>query len=476
MCELNESRINLLHPAPQILVVEDQPREREALARLLRLEGFHVITAKNITEASVFAENAVDLVISDLRLGNENAIELLKLWVAHRPEVPFVVVTAYGDVESAVAAMKLGAVDYLSKPLKPSELLHLLKSQLGIHRTVQPAPATSLVEEISQLLGQSAAIQDVFHRIRRVTAPNRAILLTGEPGTGKKLTAAIIHRLSHRRMGPHVSVDLSAVPDGLIEAELFGVASEAFTNVTSNRLGRFDEANGGTLLLENVEHVPPALQTKLLRVLDSLLIRPVGGDHDHRVDVRVIASTSRNLSELAAAGLFRDDLFRRLSMVTIPLPPLRERREDIPVLIERLLKESACRNQRTSPRLVPELVQFLTEHDWPGNVQQLRDIVENMVITCRGAELSLADLPEILESGSAIPAFGLAKDESLQGLERVAILSALDRFFGNRTRTAEALGISVRTLQRKIKLWGLANPDARLEEESSAADDDAQAT
>jgi transcriptional regulator with PAS, ATPase and Fis domain len=285
-------------------------------------------------------------------------------------------------------------------------------------------------------------------------------LITGESGTGKELIAAAIHRLGRRSTGPYVPVNISALPDGLVEGELFGYVKGAFTGATQDRKGRFEAANGGTLFVDEIGDFPLALQPKLLRVLEGFIVCPVGSNLEKRVDVRVIAATSRNLNELVAAGTFRDDLYYRLNVLTIHVPPLRERREDIPMLIRRFLEESARRHAHGTPLLAPELVNFLENYDWPGNVRQLRNAIENMVVMGREKTLNLGDLPRYLSGGPIAQGLGTSTEGILQDLERVAILSALDRFQGNRTRTAEALGISVRTLQRKLKQWGIAATDS----------------
>lgn len=446
---------------PIILVVEDQTREREALARVLRMEGFHVLSAKNVDEATVLTRNQIDLVISDLRLGTDSGIDLLRHWARQRPDIPFIVVTAFGDIETAVAAMKLGAVDYLTKPLRPEHLLQLVQAHL-----IAQGKVTSELDQqrdFPEFVGRSAAMQDVFNRIRRVAASESLVLITGESGTGKELIAAAIHRLSRRNTGPYVAVNISALPDGLVEGELFGYVKGSFTGAVQDRKGRFEAADGGTLFVDEIGDFPLALQPKLLRVLEGFIVCPVGSNHERRVDARVLAATSRNLHELVAAGAFRDDLFYRLNVLTIHVPPLRERRDDIPPLIDRFLEESARRHQRPTPFLAPELVSFLEGYEWPGNVRQLRNAIENMVVMGRDGGLTIADLPRYLSGGPIVQGVAPATEGNLQDLERIAILSALDRFQGNRTRASEALGISVRTLQRKLKQWGMGaaepNPD-----------------
>lgn len=455
----------MVAPAPRILVVEDQLPEREALSRLLRTKGFKVVSAKNVTEATAISQQSIDLVISDLRLGTESGIDLLQHWSKHHPEVPFIVVTAFGEVESAVNAMKLGAVDYLTKPLHPEELLHLVEryTPSGLERT---SSVEQNSEDFSEIIGHSAAMQDVFDRVRRVAASESLVLITGESGTGKELIADSIHRLSSRRDGPYVPINIAAIPDSLVEGELFGYVKGAFTGASQDRKGRFEASDGGTLFIDEVGDFPLALQPKLLRVLEGFLVCPVGSNHERPVNVRVIAATSRNLHELVTAGAFREDLFYRLNVLTIHLPPLRERRADIPILIQRFLQESARRHLRDAPNIASDLATFLESYDWPGNVRQLRNAIENMVVMARSKVLTLNDLPRYLSD--ALPS-NAKSDSYLQELERNAILTALEQFQGNRTRAAEHLGISVRTLQRKLKQWG-ASSDANIESLSETDD------
>lgn len=455
---------------PQILVVEDQTREREALARMLRTEGYHVISAMNVSEAAVLTQNPIDLVISDLRLGRDSGTDLLRLWAKHRPDVPFIVVTAFGEIESAVSAMKLGAVDYLTKPLKPEQLLQLVQSTLIKYGKVPAVSSNDPRGAFPEIIGQSAAMQDVFNSIRRVAASESLVLITGESGTGKELIAAAIHRLSRRHAGPYFAFNISALPEGLVEAELFGYVKGSFTGAVGDRSGRFEASHGGTLFIDEIGDFPLSLQPKLLRVLEGFIVCPVGSNLEKRVDVRVVAATSRNLNELVAAGAFREDLFYRLNVLTIHLPPLRDRRDDIPLLIRQFLEESARRHQRPTPLLAPELVHFLENYDWPGNVRQLRNAIENMVVMGREDGLTLADLPRYLSGGSIAQGVVSATDGSLQDLERIAILSAIDRLQGNRTRAAEVLGISVRTLQRKLKQWDLAANDPAIGIDTSPSD------
>jgi len=442
-----------MKPARSVLVVEDQPGEREALARLLRLESYEVFTARGPREALAHVDRAIGLVISDLRLGRESGVDLLRDWRLLRPETPFIVVTAYGDVESAVAAMKLGAADYLTKPVDPDELLSLVAQTV---RRAAHGTAAELNEAkgFDRLVGCSAAMLDVYERIRRVAQSQSVALVLGESGTGKELVAEAIHRHS-RRQGPFVAMNIAAVPENLVESELFGHVEGAFTGAGTCRVGRFEAADGGTLFIDEIGDCAPAAQAKLLRVLETPLVTPVGSNDARKIDVRVVAATSRDLSRMAADGEFREDLYYRLNVVTIEVPPLRSRRDDIPLLIETFLEESCSANGRARLALDPALDSWLQSYDWPGNVRQLRNAVESMVVLTRGERLTLDDVPERLRrplrAGAAESP--LDTDPTLDELERSAIEKALDQNGGSRTRAAGALGISVRTLQRKLKAW-----------------------
>lgn len=438
---------------PSILIVEDQARERDALARMLRTEGIHALTARNEAEALRMLSHKVDAVICDLRLGQDNGVELMQRWKAVRPETPFVIVTAYGEVSSAVEAIKLGAEDYLTKPLNPESLLHLMK------RIIQREPAFSLlatetIQELTRMTGRSPQMAEVLERVQKVAQTEGLVLILGESGTGKELVADAIHKLSRRSNGPFVAVNVAAVPESLVEAELFGIVKGAFTGATSNRIGRFEAAHCGTLFIDEIGDFPLASQSKLLRVLENLTVTPVGSNEDRRVDVRVVAATSRNLHEMMKQNAYREDLFYRLNVLTIDLPPLRHRVGDIDHLMERFLEESRERHHRPDVQLSTELKEFLVQYEWPGNVRQLKNTIENMVVMGKQNPLSTEDLPAYFSGNPAAPrTVDIAGAVQLQEMERMAISSALDRFQGNRTRAAEALGISIRTLQRKLKAW-----------------------
>lgn len=449
-----------MRPGLSILVAEDQPHERDALIRLLRSEGYHATGAANKAQAIQAISDSVDMVLCDLRLGNDNGLDVLQTWRSQRPIVPVLLMTAYGDVHTAVEAMKLGACDYLTKPLKPDELLVLLNRYLPMRaRTQEKLPIDDA--GIGKMIGQSPTMRSVFEQILRIANSEAIVLITGESGTGKELVAAAIHDHGRRKGNPFVAVNVSALPDSLIESELFGFVKGAFTGATENRIGRFQAAHTGTLFMDEIGDFPLSLQPKLLRVLETLSFSPVGTNKEQHVDIRLIAATSRNIPEMIENDQFRNDLYHRLNVLNVELPSLRERPEDIPILVDHFLKDCARRHLRTVPEVAPELMQFLMIYDWPGNVRQLRNAIENMMVMGQPNRLTLQDLPKYLSgnpaSQSKAPSAGSL---NLTELEREAILSALKRTYGNRTRAAHTLGISVRTLQRKLKLWGMENSTA----------------
>lgn len=438
-----------------ILVVEDQVRERDAMVRLLRSEGYRAVGASNQKEAIQAFESSVDLVVCDLRLGQDNGLEVLRQWRTEKPTVPVLMVTAYGDIHSAVEAMKLGASDYLTKPLKPEELLVLLNRYLPMRLRGNDQTAID-IGGIGKMIGQSDQMREVFKQILRVASSDATVLITGESGTGKELVASAIHENSRRKSSSFVAVNVSALPDALIESELFGYVRGAFTGAQENRDGRFRAANRGTLFMDEIGDLPLTLQPKLLRVLESYAFAPVGTNIETSVDIRLIAATSRNISEMIQRDHFRIDLYHRLNVLSIELPPLRERPEDIPILVEHFLEDCARRHLRPIPEVAPELLEYLGHYDWPGNVRQLRNAIENMVVMGEERVLTLRDLPKYLSGNPQTETTSSRRIPlNLHQLEKDAILSALKKSFGNRTHAAHTLGISVRTLQRKLKAWGV---------------------
>jgi len=439
-----------------ILVVEDKDSEREAMSRLLRMEGYEVETAGDPSKAVRLIEEPIDLVVSDLKMGETSGVELLRYWKKRQPSTPFIMVTAHGDVDSAVEAMKLGAEDYLNKPVNPDELLMLISKCLDARKKDQQL--LHLQERLDarlgfeKMIGRSKAMLEVFDQARRAAKVDSTVLVTGESGTGKELIAEAVHQNSPRKDGPFVCVNMAAVPENLVESELFGHIKGSFTGASAARVGRFEAADGGTLFLDEIGDFALPAQAKLLRVLENHVVTPVGSNDDREVNVRVVAATSRNLEEMIREEEFREDLYYRLNVVKIELPPLRERREDIPLLVRHFL--SRLSGEQREFKVDPELMRFLELHDWPGNVRQLSNCLESMVVMAHGDVLTMDDLPgSFRRNGSSNEHFELPSGTTLEDLEHAAVLQTLEQFDGNRTHAARALGISVRTLQRKLKTW-----------------------
>jgi transcriptional regulator with PAS, ATPase and Fis domain len=309
---------------------------------------------------------------------------------------------------------------------------------------------------IGRMIGQSKEMREVFDQIRKVSVSDATVLIIGESGTGKELVASAIHDNSRRRKKPFVALNVTALPDSLIESELFGYVRGAFTGAIEPREGRFRAADQGTLFMDEIGDLPQTLQPKLLRVLETYSFAPVGSNTESNVDIRLIAATSRELPEMVKDGQFRIDLYHRLNVLTIELPPLRKRPEDIPVLVNHFLMDCAKRHLRPAPEVAPELLEYFQQYEWPGNVRQLRNVIENMLVMGDETSLTLRNLPKYLSGNPSSEQHHASEGSfNLHELEKEAILSALRKSFGNRTHAAHTLGVSVRTLQRKLKLWGV---------------------
>jgi DNA-binding NtrC family response regulator len=434
-----------------ILVVEDGPTEREALARVLRLEGFDVLTAANPAAALTFADQPIDLIISDLCMGQQSGIDLLKAWRHRQLHVPFLMLSAFGTVEAAVTATKLGADDFLTKPVDPLKLLETIDRVL--QNQGQPCDGLRRINEgfeRPRIVGASPELNRVCEETLRAAPSQSTVLILGESGTGKELIAEALQWHSPRRGGPFVIVNMAAIPEALVESELFGHVKGAFTHAVASRVGRFQAAHGGTLFIDEIGDFPAHVQAKLLRVLEARTISPVGGNQEVPVDVRIVAATSRPLDELVQAGAFRADLYYRLNVIAIHVPPLRQRRQDIRPLTQHFLAQLAPPG-KAPLRLSPELLKRLESFDWPGNVRQLRNCLERMCVLSPNELLTETDLPADLNPlGEGTD----ATDSRMEMLKRSAMQEAIKQFGGNRTRAAEFLGISVRTLQRKLRDWG----------------------
>jgi DNA-binding NtrC family response regulator len=438
-----------------ILIVDDEPAQRQLLSGSLG-KDYAVITAADGAEAvQLLSRRSFDLVIADERMPRMSGIELIK-WVRERsPETPVIVLTAYGAVETAAEAIKLGAEEYLTKPLKNLDELRWVVGKALRQRALRDRNLLHQAETDLQfpadIIARSKEMQTVLKLADQVAAQSTTVLLTGESGTGKEVVARFTHRRSTRCDGPFVAVNCAALTESLLESELFGNEKGAFTGATQSRRGRFELAHRGTLFLDEVGEMGVNLQVKLLRVLQEQLFERVGGGRTLMVDVRVIAATNRDLHQALQAGTFREDLFYRLNLFPIPIPPLRERREDILPLAEHFARQSAKRMGRSFTGINVEAASILYEYGWPGNVRELANAVERALIVAGNDVIRPGDLP-LRPAGQ--PA-GMARAVPLATIEKAAIVESLARNDGDRRRTADELGISLRTLQYRLKDYGM---------------------
>jgi DNA-binding NtrC family response regulator len=446
---------------PSILIVDDEKNSREGLARALQRHYDVHLADSGARALEQLAAQPVDVLLSDVRMPGMDGLTLLQRAMARSPQPVCIMLTAYGNVETAVEAMKRGAYDFLTKPINLDRLDLVLRRAL--HSRHIEAENRQLHEQLdskygmTNIVGQSTAMQEMFDTIRQV-APSRAtVLIQGESGTGKELVAHAIHHLSPRAQGPYVAVHCAALSHNLLESELFGHEKGAFTGASERRRGRFEMADGGTLFLDEIGEIDPSIQVKILRVLEERRFERVGGSESLDVDVRLVAATNRNLRKLVDEGRFREDLFFRLNVVVIDLPPLRERTSDIPLLIHHFTRQFAKENDRRIEGLTPDALDVLTAYGWPGNVRELRNVIERMVVLSRGDKLTVRDLPAAIRDASrpAGAAGSRSGDLSLEEAEKNLISRALRTHDGNRTLAARELGISRRTLHRKLNEYGL---------------------
>ncbi len=453
----------------RVVVVDDDEGSRRAMAMGLRRVGWEVVEFDGGDEAVAYAAGGapIDVFITDVRMPGMDGYEVLRLVREHRPALGILMVTAFGDVEDAVRALKAGADDYLMKPVNLLELRkrveHLLERQNLARKTQELEERLEKLLGFDNIVGRSAAMAAVLDRVRVVAPAPTTVLITGESGTGKELIANAIHQHSPRASGRFVALNCGAIPGEILEAELFGHERGAFTGAHQRRIGKIESAAGGTLFLDEISELSADLQVKLLRVLEERRIVRVGGNEEIPVDFRLLAATNRDLEGEVAAGRFRQDLYYRLKVVTIALPPLRERREDIAPLVTHFVERFNAELGREVRSLSPELLTALREYQWPGNVRELRNVVENMVLFARRDTLTLADLPEEVRRGARRPDVGVAGGagsgewipRTMEEIEREAILRTLELTEGHRAKAASLLGIGLRTLQRKLKSYGI---------------------
>ena len=453
---------------PTLLIVDDDKNTRDGLQRALQRNYTPLVAESAEAALKILAqESNVDVMLSDLRMPGENGLSLLKQVQAHYPTVTCILLTAYGTVADAVEAMKQGAYDFLMKPINLDHLDLLLARAIHSRELEQKVEAleTQLNAKygMDNIIGESPEMQVVFETIRQAAPTQASVLIQGASGTGKELVARAIHRLSTRSKGPYIAMNCSAFSPTLLESELFGHEKGAFTGAVAQRKGRFEMADGGTLFLDEVSEIDPALQSKLLRVLEMREFERVGGERSIQVDIRLIAATNRNLKDYALQGHFREDLFYRLNVVDILLPSLSQRTGDIPLLAAHFLKEFCEKNGKQVEGFTAEALELLERYTWPGNVRELRNTIEKMVVLSRHPRMQESDVPlairqSVATAGVAVaaPSPVSALDQgSLADVERNKILAVLAKNRGHRSLAADELGISRRTLYRKLKEYGV---------------------
>ena len=450
---------------PKILVVDDERSHRQMIEAVLSAEGYEIVQADNGQAAiDAVAEKFYDLVITDIRMPELGGIEALKKIKAISPGIPILIMTAYASVGTAVDALKSGASDYLTKPLDIEELKILVAKTLRIHQleeeNIYLKERLNDRFDFSNIIGQSPAMNKLFETMALVAPSEATTLIVGESGTGKELIANAIHQNSPRKDRPFIKINCAALPETLLESELFGHEKGSFTGAIARKQGRFQLAHKSSIFLDEIAEMAPATQAKILRVLQEREFEPLGGIQTIKVDTRVIAATNKILEEEIAAGRFREDLYYRLKVVTLDVPPMRERREDIPYLADFFLKQYADKNHRLIQGFTPRATDLLMRYDWPGNVRELENIIERAVIMSRGEMITPLEFPndiQELDEELKDSQISLTPGRSLKEVEKAMILRTLEETGGNRTHAARILGITRRTLQLRLKDYGI-NP------------------
>ncbi|MCX6833926.1 MAG: sigma-54 dependent transcriptional regulator [candidate division Zixibacteria bacterium] len=457
----------LTQRAAAILVVDDDTTIREVLTVLLSKAGHQVSEAESMSAASTrLSEQSFDLTIVDLNLGDGNGIDLIRLVRQSYPDTESILLTGYGSIESSVEAMQAGAFDYITKPFSNHEFM--IRVGKALERRCMRKEIVSLRQHVAMnygfdnIVGISKQVHQVIETARRIAPTDITVLITGASGTGKELFARAIHHHSGRRHQPFVAIDCSAIPETLMESELFGHTKGSFTSATQNRKGLFEEADGGTVFLDEVSNIPPSIQVKLLRFLQDSVIRRVGSSATHKVDVRIVAATNRELSGMVAEEKFREDLYYRLNVIPLNLPTLRERFEDIEILTEYFLRRLAAELGRPSLTISREAVDRLLSHTWPGNIRELENTLKRAAVLCTSNHLEVTDIMFVASDDSA-PKQPVGpsrtslriKGNLLDNTQRELIVKALEENGWNYTRTANDLGIGRTTLWRKIKRYDL---------------------
>lgn len=447
----------------RILIVDDEPNIRSGLEKGLAKEADVIETASDADEGlAKFRSTPFQLVVADVRLPSAmNGLEMVEQMLRSRPQTTAIVITAHGTVETAVEAMRLGAFDFITKPVDLDLIREQVRKAREHHRlrleNRELRDRLADAGEVSGIIGNCAAMQDVLQQVRQVAVTDATVMIQGESGTGKELVARALHDLSDRSENPFVAVNLGALPETLLESELFGHEKGSFTGASRQKPGCFERAKGGSLFLDEITEIPAKCQVDLLRVLETGQYSRVGGEEILTSDVRLISATNKTAQTEIDEGTFREDLYYRLNIVPIQLPPLRQRREDIPLLVEHFLKHFCQRHNRESRKLAAEAMQRLVSARWPGNVRQLRNMIERLVVTVSDDTIHASDIPTELDP--ATTQAGIARTttlaEAVEEAEKAAVIAALSACDYHREHTAKMLGVSVRTLHYKMNRYGL---------------------
>ena len=452
-----------------ILIVDDEKNIREGLGTALELEGYDVKLAENGEVGLKLIEKGdIDLVITDLRMPGISGEEVIAKVTGESPGIPVIVLTGHGSIDSAVTAMRNGAYDFLTKPLNLDRLILIVKRALA-GRELEIRHST-LKEELDaktsfeSIIGKSAEMLRIFEVVRKAANSKASVLITGESGTGKELIANALHNLSNRRDKPFVKVHCAALSESLLESELFGHEKGAFTGAVARKRGRFELANTGSIFLDEIGEIDQNVQIKILRVLQDRRFERVGGEETLEVDVRIIAATNRDLLQEIAEHRFREDLFYRLNVVHIQVPPLRERKDDIPLLVASFLEEFAKENNKKITGIDAQARSALYKYNWPGNIRQLRNCIESAVVMCSGSEITLEDLPPSVSGASDTDMISIPVGITLAEAEKILIQQNLAVNKGNKSKTADILGIGRKTLHRKIDEYNLEVGDTEAAE------------
>jgi DNA-binding NtrC family response regulator len=441
----------------KILVVDDDSEMCKLLADVLQGEGFSVLTLDDSLEASkILKREEFDILITDLKMKGLKGLDLLEEAKKTAPLTPVIIITAFGTIESAIQAMKMGAHDYITKPFRMDELI--LTVRKALENRLLKKEVIRLKKEVTsryhfhQLIGKSPAMQTIYDLIERVRDSLHNVLITGESGTGKELVAKAIHYSGNRKEGPFIAVNCAAIPETLLESELFGYKKGAFTDAKADKRGLIFEATSGTLFLDEVTEMPPVLQAKLLRVIEERSVRPLGDTHSYAIDVRTISASNRDIKERIHQGRFREDLYYRLKVIDIELPPLRERKEDIPLLVQHFMTHKE-KERKGGAEISEEAMKILINYSWPGNVRELENVIQRTMTLSRHELILPEDLPAPLvrETDQNIIEKGLREKYSLEQLEKEYVRRVLIEAGGNKSKAAEMLGLDRKTLYRKLE-------------------------